>query len=93
MIEFTFDLMDQMLELTDCPDYWKVNFDFLEYWSSIYPHVVYVDQTYGGVFQNTHGGHYRFDILNFPVELYTTDGKVITLSRTGEISVGENNSR
>lgn len=93
MVRFTFDLMDQMLELTDCPDYWKVNFDFLDYWAKEYFLVTYVHQTYGGVFQNPHGSHYRFDILNFPVELYTTDGKVITLSRTGEINVGENNSR
>lgn len=93
MIRFTFDLMDQMLELTDCPDYWRVNFKFLDHWAKQYPHVVYVHQTYGGVSQNTHGSYYRFDILNFPVELYTTDGKLIILSRRGEINVGENNSR
>ncbi len=91
MVKFTFGLMGQMLELTDCPDYWNVNFNFMEFWAKELSESFYSRSTYCGVRQV--GSYYRFDILNFPVELYTTDGKIITLSRRGEINVGENNSR
>ena len=83
--------MREMLARTDCPDYWNVNYTYMNYWSKKYPQELYVRETFAGVTQK--GNFYRFDVRYCPVELKTRDGKVIRLTRDGEIVIGEDTSQ